>query len=95
MDWSGDKGEEVTLCGLSHVNQELCLTNINMRWYLLHINLLTGQQRVVNGKKTLCEIRQCISGLLGLVRFADSIYTLLFGSDGLPKFWILTCHHNP
>lgn len=47
------------------------------------------------GIKTLCEIRQCISGLLGLVRFADSIYTLLFGSDGLPKFWILTRHQNP
>lgn len=51
MDWSGDKGEEVTLCGLLHVNQELCLTNINMRWDLLHINILTGQQRVANGNK--------------------------------------------
>lgn len=51
MDRSGDKGEEVDPCGLSHVNQELCLTNINMRWDLLHINPLTRQQRVVNGKK--------------------------------------------
>lgn len=78
------------ICGLSHVNQELCLTG------LFSILIFSqGSRGWQMGIKILCDIRQCISGLLGLVRFADSIYTLLFGSDGLPKFWILTRHHNP
>lgn len=59
------------LCGLSHFNQKLYLMNINMIWDILHINLLHRTGESSKWGKTLCEIRPCISGLFGLVIFAD------------------------
>ena len=57
------------LCGISHFSQELYLMNISMDRILFILIYRAGE----SGKweEILCEIRQYISGLFGLVISAD------------------------